>query len=285
MSTQLFLDLDFSEPVVAEESIDPISTLKPMEVRRSALGWMAKQGVAGLAMKVPTRLSQYRTDVAGFWNLPRANKKKGPQRIFVPSHTMIIECRQRREACWPDYAESSTLLPELRTLKSRKKELEVTIRENEPHLRETATLFDEFTEWNYEGSTNEEYRQVCREIVRISKAIYEGTRFEKIRKAYLADFLYLAVPENTVHPHELASGWGLIWVKADMSSEMIVQATAQKCPPENKNHLVQNIASAAAQNVLFANGIHVLDHDVEYLCTPKRRLKKAKPQKAKPGTS
>lgn len=273
MTQQLFLDLDFTPPEIPEQVISEANELRPRDLRQATLAWVAAQQAAGFACNVPTRLSSYKADIAAFWNQPRRfSKQPGPERLYVPTHTMIIECRRRRQDCWPDFTRSSQLLPALRQLKTRRGRLQEQIRANEPHLREDDVLFDEFSEWRYDQSVNPEYQQLGRQIEQINRALYQGTRFESIRSAHLADFLYLAVPEATVHPNELADGWGLLWIKPDLSIDLIVQAEAAPCPASNRFHLVQNLASAASREVLFSQGIRLHDEaEIEFLPRPRRR--------------
>ena len=138
-------------------------------------------------------------------------------------------------------------------------------------MRATDTLFDEYTEWYYEKTENSDYHQVCRDIRKLEDALYKGSRFEAINSAKLADFCYLAVPENVVHPHELASNWGLIWVREDKTLEIITPALNQHCSQGSQLHLIQNIAIAASENVYFANGIIEKDGVIHFLRPPRRR--------------
>ncbi len=284
MTKQLFLDLDFTPPEVLEDEINQKNELKLVDMRSAVIGWLCRQEAAGIAPKTATRLRSFMADVAAFWNRARQFKDlPGNNRLHVPCHTMIVECRRRRQDCWPDFANSRELLPRLRELKNRRVLLESEIRADEPELRETATLFDEFSEWNYSQSANEEYHRVTREIEKLIHALYKGTRFEAIRSAHLADFLYLAVPEKTVHPNELADGWGLLWIDQQQQVRLISQAENQQCPPENRFHLVQNIASATVDDVLFRNGIEVKDGNVAFRRRPSRRRSDAKKKPRKKG--
>jgi hypothetical protein len=251
-------------------------TLRRIDIRRAVLAWLFQQNVAGAAVNTPTRIKRYRADIAGFWNQPKTNANwQGPDHLLVPSQTIIVECRVNRDDCWPDCIESAELLPKLRDLKHKRMQREEGIREQEPQLRETAVLFEEYTAWDYEKSCDKEYHRLCRQIETTEKAIYKGSRFESMRSAGVADLLYLAVPEKAVHPHELADGWGLIWVNPELKYRIVAVAENRHCKPENRFHLIQNIASSTMNSVLFSHGIKSKDGKTHFLPLPRSRRIKA----------
>jgi len=256
MSDQVYLDAPSDEAATPSERPARRSS-RINTLQRALLMWLIEQRVDGLALKVPTRVSRYRADLAAFWNRARrqGSGRDGPWNLLTPCQTIVIECRTDRDHCWPDCANSEDLLPRLRSLKQEVETLEEGIRHQEPQLRETAVLFEEFSEWDYGSSENQDYHKASQEIQCIEEALYHGTRFETIRRAHLADSLYLAVPSQAVHPHEVAAGWGLLWVKADGRIEVVMPSPEKPCPPENRFHLVQNIAAAASDDVLCRRGI------------------------------
>lgn len=271
MDKQLYFDLDYDSPR-AETDQDHQAAIAAKEIVRAVIRWLLLGGIHGLAVGVPTRVKRYRADVAGFWN--HAGKLADGvevNKLLVPSQTVVVECRTGRAACWPDCAASNVLLPRLRELKTERQTLEAEIQQREPELRESSGLFDEYSEWNYSGSTNKQYHRVRRDIEKTEKALYKGTRFESLRAAGVADYLYLAVPEYAVHPHELADGWGLLWVSESLSVTVAGPAEDRKCSPGKRFHLVQNIASAALGSVLFAYGIRQISADYQFGPMPRRR--------------
>jgi hypothetical protein len=56
-----------------------------------------------------------------------------------------------------------------------------------------------------------------------------------------------------------------------METELIARAECLHAPAENRFHLVQNIASAALRDTLFAQGIHLRGSRVQFLPKPHRR--------------
>jgi hypothetical protein len=162
------------------------------------------------------------------------------------------------------------MLPKLKGLKGELAEVEAKIRADEPQLRDSNALFEEYAVWRYEDSRNRRYHQLRRAISRVERSLYDGTSFERIRSAQLADHLYLAVPEGLVEGSELADGWGLLWIADDLTIRVVVAAEARESLPTNRFHLVQNIAAAAKLSELLANGVAYRAGDV-ILTRPMRR--------------
>lgn len=266
------MNLDFSLVDVPAATSENIPSLRTMDIHRAVLAWLVTAKAPGMAIKVPTRIPRFKADVAAFWNRPIRNRGTvGPTKLLTPNETVIVECRRRREECWPDFTKSSDLLPRLRELKETRQNLQADIRVTEPDLRETATLFEEYSEWHYYRTQKSVYHDVHADIKKIETALYKGTRFEKIRNARMADVLYLAVPERMVHPYELADGWGLIWIAQDLTATVVSQAANNHGSPENHLHLVQNIAAAALGPLLFSQGVYRQEDGCRFLPKPRRR--------------
>ncbi len=226
-------------------------------LRRAVLRWLYQEvPPTGAAFNVSTRISRFRADVAAFWSGKLRNPhREGPTQILKPRRTMLVECYADREECWPDCARAASLVGELARWKARRQALEGEIRDREPGLRDGNVLFPEYAEWRYEDSENRDYHRVQRQIVDLERALLKGTRFEKICSSELADQLLLAVPAGLVRPEEMADGWGLLWVHPDLRVEVRREPEDRECIFENRLHLVQNVAAAASEAVLFAAGV------------------------------
>ena len=256
MSQQLFFDLDFGSGRTPAESSN--AWRKRLALQRAVLAWLERTDPpTGCCMNVVTRVSRLRADTAAFWSQPVRNRhEEGPTQILSPVRTAIVQCHIEREECWPDCTKSRDILPRLRQLKEELAAVEEQIRDKEPELRDGNTLFEEYAEWRYEDSRNRDYHRVKRAIEKMEHGLYHGTKFERIRSAQLADFLYLAVPTGVVHRDELADGWGLLWVEDDLGVQVMGEAENRECLTSNRVHLVQNIAAAAKRAALFACGVH-----------------------------
>lgn len=243
--------------------------LKPHNMKRAILGWLLTQKPSGIGIHVPTRVSKYCADVAAFWSSP------AKKRLMQPKKTVIVEIRRTREHCWPDCSRQEELLPLLIEQKDLRASLEEEIRQNEPELKDTDNLFPEYETWRYSESKNRKYRRCLNQIEKIEHALYQGSRFEQIRRAHVADFLYLAVPEGTVNPKELADGWGLINVKSDLTVTLVKEAETWNCPIPNRLHLAQNIASSSKDALAFSFGVKSGKNGQVYFSpVPRRRRPK-----------
>lgn len=265
-----------TSPAVAEASSayepavkKPAPPLKPFELKQAILGWLMALAPSGVGTQVPTRISKYQVDIAAFWSAPE-------KQLLRPEKTMIVEIRDDREQCWPDCGDSDKLLRKLREKKEQKSILEAVIRVDEPGLKESDSLFDEYESWNYAASVNQEYQRCLKQIEKIQHSLYKGSRFEQIRRGHVADLLYLAVPTGEVHADELAEGWGLLYVDAQHHVTEIKKAGLQEPPESNRLHLIQGLAAAAMKNVLFAYGVRVSDNGKVAFAPPPRRRKGTK---------
>ena len=241
-------------------------------LRRAVLRWLlATENPTGAATDTITRLSKLRADIAAFWSRPVRNPHaEGPGQLWQPARTAMVQCFLSRQECWPDWSRSAELAPRLRDLKLRQHQLEAGIRESEPELRDGDALFDEYAEWRYDDTANRDYHHVRRDIEKTEQALYRGTQFERIRQAALADQLYLAVPAGLIQPEELANGWGLLWVADDLTVTVAATPEIRECHPENRLHLVQNIAAAGTGAVIFAMGLRAqTTGDLQFVQPPR----------------
>jgi hypothetical protein len=252
----------------AEEAVAKKKTpvLTPLEMRQAVMKWLAEQNPSGIAAKVPTRISKYQVDVAAFWAVPQGSRRRIEK-------TVLVEIRTDRDHCWPDCSNRETILKKIRELKSQKKSLEKIIRDTEPQLKASDTLFEEYECWDYDKSTNPEYLQCLSDLEALQHSLYKGSRLELIRQSQTADYIYLAFPKGTVHADELIDGIGLLAIKDNLEIEEIKSSDAMVCSEKNRNHIVQNIASACCKNSLFANGVNVSKDRIFITRTPRRRRK------------
>jgi len=276
---QLFFDLDFPDRHEADRLRRTAADRRVL--RRAVLRWFMEQErpPTGLASDVATRISRYRADVAAFWSRSRRNPHGlGPRLLLVPEQTAIVQCHVERDECWPDCTRAMELLPELKALRDRLREIEERIRKKEPYLREDASLFEDMAQWRYEETKDREWHRVRRQIEKCEHALYHGTKFERIRSAALADVLFVAVPSGVVQPEELADGWGLLWVDEKLKVSVVSEPTPRECLPEHRMHLVQNIAAAAAGSVLALNGVRSRQRSRKwYFTLPPRLHRKPEP--------
>ncbi len=262
--TQLNFDLFAEAPEQKKESY-----VLRLKHQQAALKWLLQQEPSGIGLNVPTRLTKFQVDIGAFWS--SADRKK----VMRPRKTVIVEMRFDRDDCWPDISERAQLLEKLREIKGEKQQLETIIRRQEPELRVADNLFEEIEDWDYEASKNQDYYRCLKKLEEIQRALYAGSRFELIRRAHVADFLYLAVPRHLIDPSELANGWGLLYINDDLKIEEVKKAQQEETALENKLHFIQNLAASCMKNTLFVAGLNIGKNDrITCSMPPRRRCKK-----------
>jgi len=253
-------------PEPAARKKKPVPALTPLKMRQAVLKWLALQDPSGIAAKVATRISKYQVDVAAFWSIPFGSRRRIKK-------TVLVEIRNDRDHCWPDCSNRETILKKLRDLKAQKASLEKIIKQTEPELKASDTLFEEFECWDFEKSRNRDYHKCLSDIEDLQHSLYKGSRLELIRQSQTADYIYIALPDGTIHADELIDGIGLLAIKDNLEIEEVKAPDSLTCNAENRNHIVQNIAVACCKNSLFANGVNV-SKDRVFITRPPRRRRK-----------
>ncbi|MBQ9338636.1 MAG: hypothetical protein IJS14_15200 [Lentisphaeria bacterium] len=254
-----------------EETVSPVASErnKPLtrkQLKRAALLFLASLDPSALAQDVVVRGGRCRAGAAAYW---LENGKV--------VRTAVADIRTAAEAA----VEVSACGEQLQMLKLARMEremLEQEIRRTEPALKEDASLFSEFEQWDYASSSNPAYHECLARISRLEYAVYHGSRLERIRAAESASEMYLVVPENSMEPAVLADGWGLVQVRPDLSCTLVKPAEKQTPPEEKKNLLALNIGAASLPDILFAAGIQAGPDGL--VCGPQPRRKRARSGRA-----
>ena len=234
---------------------------------QAVLAYLAKTGVSGAALQVPCRMKKFKADVAGYYSCYE-------KRLNKIASTIAVDIYTRRSQCLPECAGQKAVLAELIELRQQRTAMEEVIRVEEPYLRAEDELFDEFRSYDYSRSANKDYHKLCRRIASLQQSLYKGTRMEQLAKADVADYLVIAVPENLLTLEEIPDDWGLWYIMPDRSIREMQTPARQECSEASRIHLVQNIGRAALNNVLFANGIKLLNSNkARFTRPPKARRK------------
>lgn len=229
--------------------------VKRLLLRRAVLRWLTGQRNSpdGFAMDVPTALTTDRADVAAFW----AGQARFQRRnLAVPTRTCAVVCALTRRECYAASINPDALANELAALRRRMSVLEGVIRSQEPELRDSRALFEEYADWDYGHSQNTEYQKSRERVQEISEHLYRGTRMERIQQNGVANELYLAIPEGTVFTDEVMPGWGVLTLSPDGAITLERPAAEHAALPELQRHLAQQIAAAASGYVLAGLGLH-----------------------------
>ena len=240
-----------TEPESADAEPEPetgiseeVRALTPKQMKRAAAAFLASLQPDGLAIE-PAVGGRCRAGAAAFW------LEKGQI-----TRTVLAEIQPGLDAGSGD-DEKTGLFNSLKLARMEREVLEQEIRRSEPELRDGSQLFSEFSEWNYEVSKNPAYRECLQKIRRLERILYHGTRLERLIRTKAASELYLIVPENTVSPDYPLNGCGLVYIKNDLSFELVLPAARQEnVSKDNQMRLALNIAASNLPEVLFANGIY-----------------------------
>ena len=222
-------------------------------MRRQVLAWLLTQHPhpSGFSCEVATALQHDQADVAAFWSQPH---NVGGRRQLEPVRTVAVIIGMTREECYASGINPEALHNELAYTRKKLLQLQETIRQTEPALRDDGMLFAEYAEWHYERSRNPEYQELRKTAKRLEEQLFHGTRMERMSRNIVADECYLAVPEGVLLRDEILPGWGLLVIPPDgkygFGPAILEQnATPQECLPTTRLHLVQNIAVTASDGL------------------------------------
>ncbi|MBP5182790.1 MAG: hypothetical protein J6331_07165, partial [Lentisphaeria bacterium] len=148
--------------------------------------------------------------------------------------------------------------------------LEEKLRREDPSLKVQDSLFAEEEKWDYSRTKDPSYRALVRKIGELKDALFNGTKFEKLRKSFVASLYYAVVPENLIDPASVAPEWGLVYILPDLSFRLVKEPQELPCSPESMNSLALNIGRMAFRNVLFANGVAGEGKFLKVVRTPRR---------------
>ena len=250
------------EPVPETEPEPVISgsprALTPKQMKRAAMAFLASLQPSGVAIDAPAG-GRCRADAAACWI------EKGQV-----VRTAIADIQTGLDSGGDDGKKE--ILDTLKLARMEREVLEQEIRRTEPDLRDSSQLFTEFSDWNYEVSKNPAYRECLQKIRRMEHSLYHGTRLERLIRTKAASELYLIVPENAVSPDYPLNGCGLVYIKSDLSFELICPAGQQEnVSKDHQLRLALNIAASGRQDVLFANGIYSAGGKLKCGPLPRRR--------------
>ena len=252
------------EELPAQKEVKP-RILTRKQLQRAATAFLASRKPSGLAQDVPACGARCKAGAAAFW-LESGKVVR----------TAVAEIRTASDAAL-QLSGHEDQFQQLKLARMEREMLEQEIRRTEPGLRDSAMLFSEFEHWDYEATGNPSYRECLRRIRHLEHSIFHGSRLERFQNSAAASELYLVVPEHAVSAETLADGWGLVYIRPDLSFELVRPAEVlEKVPEKNLVRLALNIASANAPDVLFANGIRPAADGKTFRCGPLPRQRHRK---------
>ncbi len=248
------------------------------QLRRGVMAWLMDQRPMGVATDVVCRHQGQRLDLAGFWSRMSRWRESG-QKALLPYRTVGVICCDTRSAFWKACTSQPELLRRLQAIHVRMHAREKLIQQREPELRMRDSLFDEYAEWDYSQTTDEEYRDLAAEATTMEVLLRKGTRLERILKNGMLNELYIAVPSNMVDRNEVPTGCGLLWLDRSLNVTVASPATEFACMQASQLHFVQMIAEAATGAQLSLAGIRRgRDGQMSFVVPSRQRHKGETPQ-------
>ena len=249
----------------AGKSSSTVPVMNMQTLRRGALGFLAGLKPSGVAMRVPTLLgNRYKADAAAFW-LPT-----GCRTGLQPERTSLALCVLKHSEFAGNSSNREDIQKEWNLAVEKKEELEAVIRQKEPFTK-IVSLFEEEEKWDYSLSKNRSYHACLRKIAKLFKALATDTIYGRMILEELADKYYLVSPEGVIQPEEVPEGWGLVWIRKDLTAQVLCAAPEHQSNNVNRTNLALRIAASGLSEQLFANGIDVSDESTVFRPVPKRR--------------
>lgn len=232
-----------------------------LALRRAALKWLLDSNpehLPAVGVDVPTRGNTLRADIAASWltsqktHLPDGSAAL----VSVPLRTSAVICCTSRQECWPECSDADRLLSEIASLTSALHERESTIRQNEPQLRDSNVLFEEYAVWNYAASQDAEYHKLTKQLASLKSTLFRGSRLARLCNNLAADTIYLATPPGILSQDEGAGPWGLLEIDTkSLQTTLLREATDLNSPADIRASLSCHIAEASTRQVLDWHGL------------------------------
>jgi len=244
-----FAETSCSKEQAAEKS--PASELSLREMQQMTLGFLASLRPDAAARQVPARFQRMTVTAAGFWRT-RGGRKRRVERTAI-----VVLCPDFN-GCFSECYCRSERLEKVSRMQAELEEIEAEIRQKEPHLAAADDLFDDFRTWDYSSSSDQRYLPLRNELDREITILTTGGRLDRLVKAAVADYCYLAAPEKVAAAAGILPGWGLVELSRGKGFTLLREAERQlNVTPEGRQLLALNIAQAAAASVCFAAGVEI----------------------------
>lgn len=270
---QFFLD-EKPAKSVALNSDTLSASFSKIDLKQSVLAFLLTLNPTALALKIPVKNHRLIISAGAV-----TCKYQSASKCNVITETIGVDLFTNRSDCLPACSNYAELALQLAELEEQKWAMEELIKVNEPELKISGDLFaDELEVYDYKCSKIHPYLPLIKQIERTKQAMYKGSKMELIRQANTVDRLYLAVPENLIQKHELAPGWGLIYIYDNHKFKIIQEAPSHsdEVTTELRNHFLLNIARSSSNQVLFANGVRLHEEDLPSFTEPPRRRRKTR---------
>ncbi len=187
----------------------PGETVTHRSLKDAAALWALDRGFQAVAQEIRIPRSGYRADAAACRTIKI--RRSDERAIPFPCLTSVFECKQSRADFFKDSHQVAASLTRLKQLQERKSRLDRLLGTHYPTLSQGGELFPEYPAAIDPSSIGHKgYTQTLRQISIHQRRVFEGTKFDKVRRWAGADLFYLVVRKGILAAHEAPEGWGLL---------------------------------------------------------------------------
>ncbi len=235
------------------------------EIKRAALLFLhEKMGARLVGLEVRYRgptFAEHVADAAGHADGAIVVRTVGPRggvryrAIGRRDDLVVIEAKAARSDFLRDGAATEEITRRIARLAVERDRLESRIRETEPALFRTPTLFKEDGRWEYERSVNPGWLRLKKKLSSLEERLHRGTKLESMPGERTFHRHFLAAPEGVAEPDELPETWGLLRFRAPHRLEIVRDAPRLEVDDGAKARVLREIARAGSRAVLRLAGI------------------------------
>jgi hypothetical protein len=210
-------------------------SLAHRELKQLAIAWARAHRLSLTGTEVHLPRSSYRADVVA----------ATPRQLGERAVTAVFECKASRADFLRDAAAEAGTQEKVRALTERLDALNRLIGVHRPDLRRGEELFAEYDCIDLRGSRHATHATVTKALHAAQAALYASTKFAKLARWRLANFLYLVVatPE-LAHAHEVPAGWGLL-VRREQALHCLRPPVRHDIRLEDRIALLERLATRA----------------------------------------
>jgi hypothetical protein len=176
--------------------------------------WAYDHGYRCCAMEVRAPKSRFRVDVAAIRF----------ERTQAAATVAVFECKQSRQDLDRDNRRQSELKEKLITLQERREKLERLLAVHYPTLRNSDSLFPEWSTFDFTALDHAVYRQTVQKIASIHRQLFANTKFDLMTRYKLGNLHYLVTTPDLLDLREVPIGWGLLEATGD-------ETIKERCAP------------------------------------------------------
>lgn len=235
------------------------------EIKRAALLFLhERMGARLLGLEVRYRgptFTEYVADVAGHADGAIVERTVGPRGgvrrrvVGRRDDLVVVEVKASRSDFLRDGAITAEITRRIARLAVLRESTEARLREAEPGLFRTPTLFREHGRWEYERAEDDEWLGLSRRMASLEERLHRGTKLESMPRDRAFHLHYVAAPAGVATPDELPPEWGLLVFEPPHRLAVAREAPRREIDDAARARLLREIARAGSRALLREAGI------------------------------